>query len=168
MNDTRRREIEAIQKKIGVRVRQEKPRSGPWLEMPFSESEVKVLLTALAGAEQELAAANERLAEIDKWVKADADDLAKMRDGAKLTRAGLVATIVELQLQVTEANERAAKERERIVAWLRERADDRCNERDSVLRYHSGDIGNEIDMLADAIERGSCGEKGGGDGTAAS
>lgn len=84
-----------------------------------------------------------RLAEIDKWVKADADDLAKMRDGTKLTRAGLVATIVESQLLLDEmtAERDAARldERRRCVAVLRELGERR--------------IGGPYRLAADAIER---------------
>ncbi len=57
----------------------------------------------------ELVAAKNRLAEIDAGVKADAEDLAKMRDGTKLTRAGVVEIIVYQQQDIATLAARLAE-----------------------------------------------------------
>jgi len=56
-------------------------------------------------------AAAERLAEIDRIAKADADDLAKMRDGTKLTRNGLVEIIAYQQQEIADLARELAEAR---------------------------------------------------------
>jgi len=59
-------------------------------------------------SDSETTAAAERLAEIDRLAKADADDLAKMRDGTKLTRYGLVEIIAYQQQEIADLKAQAA------------------------------------------------------------
>lgn len=58
--------------------------------------------------------AEQRLASIDASAKADADDLAKMRDGSKLTRAGLVEVIKYQQDDLKQAEQ----DRDRLRAVI--------------------------------------------------
>lgn len=51
---------------------------------------------------------NERLRLIDDAIKADAADLKKMRDGTKMSRAGLISMIVYLQEELKSALDRLA------------------------------------------------------------
>jgi len=64
--------------------------------------------------DNETTAATERLAEIDRLAKADADDLAKMRDGTKLTRYGLVEIIAYQQQEIADLARELAEARAEI------------------------------------------------------
>lgn len=69
--------------------------SKPWHERFFSlENAYNHATNAYHAEKLASETAVQRLARIDEGVKVDADDLAKMRDGTKLTRAGLVEIIV--------------------------------------------------------------------------
>jgi BMFP domain-containing protein YqiC len=57
---------------------------------------------ALAGEREEAERLRTRLAEIEAGANADAEDLAKMRDGTKLTRAGVVQVLVWQQQEIRE------------------------------------------------------------------
>lgn len=92
--DQRSNEIDRVEKVINL-----------CLEKHFAE-----LKTARQAAES-------KLARIEAGVKADADDLAEMRDGTKLTRAGLVACIVYANEDAEEhkaARQAAEAERDRL------------------------------------------------------
>jgi hypothetical protein len=58
---------------------------------------------APAGEREEVERLRARLAEIEAGANADAEDLAKLRDGTKLTRAGVVQVLVWQQQELAEA-----------------------------------------------------------------
>lgn len=60
------------------------------------------VIHSLRDAADEIDRLTERLAEIDAGAQADEDDLNKMRDGTKLTRAGVVRIIVYQQQEIRE------------------------------------------------------------------
>lgn len=69
----------------------------------------KTALVAVCELLQERDDLRDKLQRIADGAKADADDLAKMRDGSKLTRNGLVSLIVYLQEDVAEMKARAER-----------------------------------------------------------
>lgn len=81
---------------------------------------------ALREAADEIDRLTARLAEIDAGAQADEDDLNRMRDGTKLTRAGVVRIIVYQQQDIREL--KADRDRltarvaelEAVLKWIRQ------------------------------------------------
>lgn len=93
-------------------------------------------------AVEERGAALARLAEIDAAAKADAADLAVMRDGTKLSRAGLVSAIVYLQQDLKAAERLLQQYGEGWVAVPREPTYDMVQAGAKLVKdnlpYHTG------------------------------
>jgi hypothetical protein len=124
----------------------------------------KDLSDALALQQPTYADLLERLAEIDRLAKADADDLAKMRDGTKLTRYGLVEIIAYQQQEIAEARAECEKEKREHLATqeLHERSMRMIEDAIGPTRaLHDGwraeasakAIASIVSQLADCIER---------------
>lgn len=65
-----------------------------------------------------LAAAEEKLSRIEQAANADAEDLAKMRDGTKMTRAGLVRVIAYQQEHIAEVEQERDEARHHLSNLL--------------------------------------------------
>ncbi len=79
--------------------------------------------------EAERDAAKEKLSAIEAAAKAVADDLAKMRDGSKLTRSGLVSVIAEMKRR--DAEKAVADGKDYYTAMMR---------LDALLEKHGLDV----------------------------
>lgn len=118
-------------------------------------TEIEQLNARLAA---QLAEAQEKLASIQRSVDADEADMAKMRDGTKLTRSGLVEVIAYLKEQLAEARER----RSETIAMVAQLESDLTAARENSARLTSeltakdnlcGDLAQQRDALRAEVAR---------------